>query len=182
MLTLDGKILIVSDLHGRASSLKLLKKLLNDEKPDALLILGDFFAYGPRNGRPLDYDPWSLQKFLSSLSLPSYGVKGNCDDEDEAVMIDYAPYRSFYYQNKRFLMFHGDPLSLERIKDFRADVYLFGHTHFATLKRMNGFYYLNPGSLGYPKGGLPPSYGLLDKETIYLKNAENNEVWTTFSF
>ena len=43
-----------------------------------------------------------------------------------------------------------------------ASVVLFGHTHEAFYEYRDGIHFLNPGSLGSPRGPLYPTYGVID--------------------
>lgn len=55
------------------------------------------------------------------------------------------------------------------IKDYPADIYVFGHEHkcFSTIYK--GKYFLNPGTCGIPSFGLPYTYGLLEIEANHIK-------------
>ncbi|MBR0133982.1 metallophosphoesterase family protein [Candidatus Saccharibacteria bacterium] len=50
----------------------------------------------------------------------------------------------------------------ELFKDYNADVYLFGHTHFLLEQRNDHQYFINPGSVGCPIETNSASAGILD--------------------
>ncbi|WP_043097244.1 metallophosphoesterase family protein [Kallotenue papyrolyticum] len=50
---------------------------------------------------------------------------------------------------------------LEHLPEPRPNVYIFGHTHQALLEEHDGVLFLNPGSAGAPRFGLPASLALL---------------------
>ena len=53
------KAFIVSDIHGSLKAAEAIDKIIQAEKPDMILMLGDFLYNGPRNGVFDDYDPMS---------------------------------------------------------------------------------------------------------------------------
>jgi putative phosphoesterase len=66
----------------------------------------------------------------------------------------------------RFVLTHRPPDNLDPLtaspaalesafEDPRADVIFFGHTHVPLLRRVNQTWFVNPGSLGQPRHGLP---------------------------
>ena len=73
-------------------------------------------------------------------------------------------------------------LNLEYAAEERkVDAALFGHTHRVFYDKHNRIAYMNPGSIGQPPYGIPPSYGILQvdgssntiaTDVIYLE--ENN--------
>lgn len=70
---------------------------------------------------------------------------------------------------RNILMFHGSPRALNEylhnvddlelfrdiIKDYPADIYIFGHTHVPYTKEIAGKLFINAGSVGLPKDGNP---------------------------
>ena len=49
------KLLIASDIHGSAFWCRRLCDLMETERPDRLILLGDLLYHGPRNDLPRDY-------------------------------------------------------------------------------------------------------------------------------
>ena len=58
----------------------------------------------------------------------------------------------------------------EELLEKKVDITLFGHTHKVFYDHHNGLAIMNPGSIGAPPYGIPPSYGIiwLDDEGIEL--------------
>lgn len=142
------RYLIIADSHGDENAIRDLKPIL--ETVDGVIHLGDHVA-----------DLMWLQK---NNSLDFYGVRGNCDGpksakDEEIITIDGI----------KILMTHGH---LYGVKHDLADIYhhahkkkcsvvLFGHTHIAVNKSIDGIVLHNPGSLSLPKDGAPKSYSIL---------------------
>ena len=51
-------------------------------------------------------------------------------------------------------------------EDRKVDAALFGHTHRVFYDVHNRITYLNPGSIGSPAFGVPPSYGILEVDSF----------------
>ena len=97
--------------------------------------------------------------------------------------------RILLIEGKKILICHGHTfnvkagyLNLEYAAEERkVDAALFGHTHRVFYDKHNRITYMNPGSIGQPPYGIPPSYGVLQvdgssntiaTDVIYLE--ENN--------
>ncbi len=92
-------------------------------------------------------------------------VSGNCDfgSFTPAVSVTEAAGKKILFthghmQGVRFGLSHLKELAASN----NADIVLFGHTHIRLNKYEDGIYYINPGSLGEPRDGLPPSYAVID--------------------
>jgi putative phosphoesterase len=94
-----------------------------------------------------------------------HAVSGNCDftennPEEKIVTVG----------NKKIWMLHGHTHGVKSgftrlsyaAEEKNADICLFGHTHEPALFEENGVLYMNPGSIGSPRGADAPSYGVLE--------------------
>lgn len=178
MIELHDKILLFSDFHGRKDAFLLFKEKLKEEKPDFVILLGDIYAYGPRNGRPADYDPWYVQRELFALKkkYKLLGVKGNCDDTDEYLPYYVFPCLELKINGIKTIAFHGDDPSIKAFKGKTYDLYMFGHTHLPLCEIKDDKIYLNPGSIGFPKGGHVPTYIEINKKKIILKTLKEGKI------
>lgn len=92
-------------------------------------------------------------------------VAGNCDWHSKEPYID-----SIEVKGKKIVFTHGHLHDvrwgldgLERLaRQNSADIVLYGHTHIRSCEYKNGVYFINPGSLGSPRDGLPPCYAAID--------------------
>lgn len=142
------KILVLSDSHGNLSNMV---AAFRAESPDLVIHLGDCWE-----------DAGRLQKTLAGI--PMERVPGNCDCVREPAE------RVIMIEGKSVLCCHGHTFNVKAgylnlelgARERGADIALFGHTHRVFYGTHNGITYLNPGSIGSPAYGTPPSYGILE--------------------
>ena len=144
------KVLIVSDTHGRDTTLK---RLMEQVKPiDMLVHCGDVEG--------------SEDYIRAMAGCPVHIVAGNND-----FFCDLPKEEEFLIGKYRVLLTHGHyyyiSMGAQMIKeDARArgfDIVMFGHTHRPYLEQDREIVVLNPGSLSYPRQeGRKPSYIIMD--------------------
>ena len=141
------RVLVVSDIHGRTGRLR--DALMLHPEANYLLFLGD----GVRD----------VENCMDEFSnITCLMVRGNCDS---AILSDIPLIRDETIGGKRILMTHGHMQQVkfgeEKVLNvagvFGADILLYGHTHRAVNRYLDGLYVLNPGSLGYDG-----TYGIID--------------------
>lgn len=156
-MTEEKRILVLSDSHRQ---LAFAEKALEIEKNiDEIWHLGDMAS--------------DMEILAAKRALPFSAVKGNCDSY-------HSPYNSIIERSimgKRIFVTHGDEYgvkySLLRLElaaqEADADCVLFGHTHIPQILFSGKMVLLNPGSIGSPRPGYRPSYGILKitKDGVY---------------
>lgn len=157
-------ILVLSDTHGRRHAIERVLEQINF-RPSAILFLGDCV-------RDLEF----LAEDERYRDVPCYAVAGNCDGS--LVFPAYEPFeRTLCLGGCRIVMMHGHTRGVKSsltsalyyAAEQDADVLLYGHTHvpyecvISAERTRNGKALLvaNPGSLGDPRDGSRPSFGVL---------------------
>ncbi len=140
------RILVVSDTHGDASTLR--QALLQQRKAEVVIHLGD----GAEEMEAL------------ACSFPAKAilqVRGNCDwnapfPQAEEIVLEGKRiyYTHGHIHRVKYGLYELDCAARER----KADIVLFGHTHEPFQDYHDGLYFLNPGSLHGQQG----TYGILD--------------------
>lgn len=169
------KYLIASDIHGRLAAMETFYAAYLREQPDALILLGDLLYNGPRNGVPSDYDPMGVCKILLTMKDKTIAyIRGNCDSRvDEMVLgVSLSDVLHILINGQKATLFHGDEFSNRLIENSSDLLRLYGHTHLPELAFRDGHIYLNPGSIGFPKGGFPASYMVIEDNEISLRDLE----------
>ena len=133
-------VLVLSDTHRNFSALeKLLPKMLEN---DYVFHLGDYQA------DILQY---------RELGDKVYSVLGNCDGGGDDLVLEI--------EKVKILLTHGDRYGVKsslyklllRAKEVGANVVFYGHTHVASVEKIDGITFVNPGC----------TYGYLDKSYCY---------------
>ncbi len=156
------KILVLSDSHGNVEHMKMAVEQI---QPDMIIHLGDCWS-----------DTTLLREEYPDILLEQ--VPGNCDGPNGALE------KVLLIEGKKILICHGHTFNVKAgylrlelaAKEREADIALCGHTHSPFFDYHNGLRILNPGSIGVPRYGNPPSYGLI------TLNEDTKEVVTDICF
>ena len=68
---------------------------------------------------------------------------------------------------------HGHKYNIDNKVD-NIDVLVYGHFHTGFIKKENDVIYINSGSISLPKNDTKNSYLVIDEQSIYLKDLDNN--------
>ena len=104
------KLLIASDIHGSAFWCRCLCDLMETERPDRLILLGDLLYHGPRNDLPRDYAPKQVIPMLSDYRNSIIAVRGNCEAEVDQMVLPFpcmAEFSQLLLEGKTFYLTHG---------------------------------------------------------------------------
>ena len=151
------KLLIASDIHGSAFWCRRLCDLMETERPDRLILLGDLLYHGPRNDLPRDYAPKKVIPMLSAMAERIIAVRGNCEAEVDQMVLPFpclADYAELLADGKTFYLTHGHHQNPENLPPLpKGSLFLYGHTHVKLDREVEGIRCLNPGSVSIPKDG-----------------------------
>ena len=151
------KFVIASDIHGSARWCRALMDLVDREKPDKLILLGDLLYHGPRNDLPEEYAPKRVIPLLSAWAEKIIAVRGNCEAEVDQMVLPFpcmADYAEVLADGKTLYLTHGHRASPENLPPLpEGSVFLSGHTHVKRDEVIGGIHCLNPGSVSIPKDG-----------------------------
>lgn len=171
---------ILSDIHGSAFYLEQALEQFKKSKADKLLILGDVLYHGPRNPLPEGYAPAKVVELLKPFGDKIIAVRGNCDSEVDQMVLNFelmGDYQMLFLDGRSFFVTHGHLYNEHQMPQLNlGDVFICGHSHVPTVKRIHGVYYLNPGSLSLPKESSPHTYALLDDVGFTVYDLTGNVV------
>ena len=156
-------IMFISDIHGSKNNLKLVRDIYDKENADMIIILGDVF-YG---GNPSKEVEDLINSFPNKVV-----IKGNNDFSTDIFResIEFVDSYTFSSFGKIFFCSHGDVYNVMKLPNKSFDVMVFGHTHAGRIFKDGTKYFINPGSISYPRAGTENSYIIVDSKGIYLKN------------
>lgn len=180
------KFFVISDLHGSAPVFAQAAEAFEREKADYLVLCGDYLNHGPRNPFPNGYDPQLLAEHINRHAHHILGVRGNCDSEIDQMLLSFpclGDYLLFFTAGRRCMVTHGHLYTETNHPPLSAgDVFISGHTHVPVLKRDNGIFVVNPGSLSLPKSELGGGYALITDDGIAVKSITGENILPPLSF
>lgn len=172
------KYMIASDIHGSAYYCGLLLDEYRKSGASRLILLGDILYHGPRNDLPRDYDPKAVISMLNGIKDQIYSVRGNCDTEVDQMVLEFpvlADYGLLVVNGLTIYLTHGHIYHKDHLPPVqKGDILLHGHTHILTAEREGDITIINPGSVSIPKGGNPPTYGILEEQVFRILDFEGN--------
>lgn len=174
------RIGIISDIHGYPEQFKKALKCLGD--CSMILCAGDILYHGPRNPILEGYNPKGLIDEISKNEIPMLIARGNCDADVDQMVLNlplFTPAVIYEADGVRFMVMHGHDADNERIieiaKIYRVDIMVTGHTHIRKYEVHEGRTFINPGSIGVPKGDNIPTAAIFEEGTISFINIETGK-------
>lgn len=151
------KLIIASDIHGSTYWCRRLCQLVEEVRPDRLLLLGDLLYHGPRNDLPRDYAPRQVIPMLSQYKDIIFAVRGNCEAEVDQMVLPFpcmADCAQVFADGLTLYLTHGHHHNPDKLPPLpQGSVFLSGHTHVKLDETREGIRCLNPGSISIPKDG-----------------------------
>ena len=170
------KLMFASDLHGSAYYTRKLLQAYEKERPEKLVLLGDILYHGPRNDLPEGYAPKEVIAMINPLANQILCVRGNCEAEVDQMVLDFpvmADYAVLFEQGNTVFVTHGHLFSPQNPPKLqKGDVLLTGHTHVPACEEIDGWWYLNPGSVSIPKNGSWHGYMILEDGRFLWKDLD----------
>lgn len=171
------KVIIASDIHGSYEYAKKLDKLIVNENPDKIILLGDLLYHGAKNALPNEYSTIDVANTLNKYSNKTIAVRGNCDSEVDDMVTEFdimADYKEIELDGIKFYLTHGHLMN--KYEDlFKDNFIISGHTHVYNLEGNN----LNPGSVGIPKVNKEHTCLLYENKLFKLINLDDFSVIST---
>ncbi|MCL6611714.1 MAG: phosphodiesterase [Peptococcaceae bacterium] len=170
--TIPDRVAVVSDTHGDAACWAAMAGGALMEA-DMVVHAGDILYHGPRNPVVSGYDPGRLAEMLNGFAKPILFARGNCDSDVDQLVLDWpvqSPYLFAQVGPGRILACHGENLGREEMinlaRRYKADIFIFGHTHRPFLERVENVILLNPGSPSLPKGESGATCALVTRREV----------------
>ena len=174
------KVGIISDLHGYPE--KFMKAISFIKDVDIILCAGDILYHGPRNPILDGYNPAALVEELKKCGIPMLIARGNCDAEIDMALLElhvFTPTVVYDNSGTRFMVIHGHDIEFDKLKEiargYKVNVMITGHTHIRSLIKQDGVIFINPGSIGVPKGDGQPSIAIYEDGEISFINTDTGK-------
>ncbi len=194
------RILIFSDLHANYTALAALQSA--EKRPDAIFFLGDAVGYGPDVAECVGWVKNNATCAVQGDHDRAAAMGTECTSPDDwrevanatrdlnrnvlsdsyrNYLLGLASQQEISLGGVRFLLMHqldgggGDSMvtSDAAFETIAADVVLFGHTHIPSIRRVNEKWFVNPGSLGQPRHGVPSAtYAIWEDGDLKIKHID----------
>ena len=164
--------------HNTSEIETVMKKFLDYEIPDKIILLGDLYYHGPRNDLTQEYAPMKVAEILNSLKDKLLVVKGNCDKSEIDGIFNFGLtyIRNITINNVKITLTHGHIYNRNNLPEECGQIFLYGHTHVGSIERIGDRIIANPGSISKPRGGSCKSYITIDEENITLKKLDGEVI------
>jgi len=193
------RIAIISDVHGNLHALRAVLEDVAQRDVDDVVCAGDVVGYGARPNEccravselarqaclgnhdlaAIRADPSGMNPCAARAAL---WTSEHLDDDSKKYLEGLGESVRFRTKEMQWVVRHGSlggiweylyeqDVDEGMLRDARAQVLVFGHTHVPYLKRFSLGIIINPGSVGQPRDGDPrASYSMLDVETLLCNN------------
>lgn len=179
------RIGIISDIHGYPEKFK--KALGVMEDCHMILCAGDILYHGPRNPILDGYDPQGLAEEISKNKIPMLIARGNCDAEVDLMVLKlpiFIPSILYEVDDIRFMVVHGHDMDQDKLREiakiYKVNIMITGHTHIRMHETYDSTLFINPGSIGVPKGDGIPSVAIYENRAVKFVNIENGDIIEMF--
>lgn len=174
------KLFFASDIHGSLPATERMLERFVSFNADWLILLGDLLYHGPRNPLPEGYDPAGVAQLLNQHAQKIIAVRGNCDSEVDQMLISFpimASWQQILTEQHRLFLTHGHEYCPDNLPPLSPnDMLVYGHTHIPQAEKIGDIYCFNPGSISLPKGGYPPSFGILTDNRLQVLDLQNQRI------
>lgn len=165
------RYLVVSDIHGNEDSVKIIRRIVEEENIDKVILLGDLYHngfIGSANQEVVDT--------LNNMAGIIIALRGNCDSDYDLKLANFIMERMVILtiKEKVFMFTHGDLYDINNIP-FKIDYFVHGHHHQHFIKRIDDVVAINVGSISYPRDNSKRSYMIID-DKIIIKDIDNNVI------
>ena len=171
------KILFLSDIHGKYENLHVIERVLETQKIEKLVVLGDLY-YQANNTRILSkIDRFQVRDFLEKYQNILICMRGNCDADVDVVTSSFPICEGLsmiLVDDISIYITHGNEHSMKKNEKFldREGVLVYGHEHVPYIKRMKDMVYINVGSISFPREGNLPTYMIYEDKTFTIYDIE----------
>jgi putative phosphoesterase len=148
------RLLVLSDTHGHISVLETVLRWVKDNYIiDTVVFLGDGIQ---------DLRRTPLTAYFSCEWVK---VRGNNDFEfslPETACLNWRGHRFFACHGHRHALYRNYDTLVAAAHGMEADVVLFGHAHVPSCENVHGILFINPGSIGRPRGRIGASFSIIE--------------------
>ena len=174
------KVLFISDIHGIDTNLKKIEKIIEKEKIDKLVVLGDLYYAGPTYNHKYEVNSMNVKDILTKYSDKIICLKGNCDSDVDIKASDFPICDNLALicvDGLDIYLTHGNEYSFNKNRKFnRKGILVYGHEHVPYIKKNNDMIYINVGSISLPRDGNKPTHMIYENNKFTIYDMDKNVI------
>lgn len=162
------KILFISDIHGIDKNLKIIDDVIEEEKIQKLVVLGDLYCGGVDK---------SIENFMLKHKDILICMKGNCDRESICYSSPFLIIKDLSViatDNIDIYITHGDRYNRYSDLKVKDGILVYGHEHIPYIIQDDNMIYICVGSISIPRGESMPSYMIYDNKKFTIYDVDKN--------
>lgn len=170
------KILFISDIHGICNNLDYIDSLINKNKFDKLVVLGDLYYCSSNYMDNLNISEERVKDFLKTHKDILICMKGNCDSLVDVSVSDFpllSNFRTLIVDDLTIYITHGNEFNKNN-NEFNNGILIYGHEHIPYIVRDDNMVYICVGSISLPRGGSKASYTIYKDRCFTIYDIEGN--------
>lgn len=172
------KILFISDIHGIDINLRKIESIVDNEKINKLVVLGDLYYAGPLYNKKYDVNSNNVKDILTKYSDKIICLRGNCDSDVDVKVSDFPICNNLSLiciDGLDIYLTHGNEYNLEKNKKFnRNGILVYGHEHIPYIKKKGDMLYINVGSISLPRDNNKSTYMIYENRKFTIYDIEGN--------
>ncbi len=172
------KILFISDIHGIVDNLNKISKIIETEKINKLIVLGDLYYTG-FNKINSTVDVFTVREFLNKYKDNLIVMRGNCDSQVDITKSPFPIFENVALLNIddiNIYITHGDKYRYLKNDILTNGVLIYGHEHIPYIKKESDMIYINTGSISLPRNDLGPSYTIYENKKFTIYSLIDNHI------
>ena len=127
------KLLFISDIHGICDNLEYIDQVIEREKIDKLIVLGDLYYSGFGYNDNYKINGNFVKDFLTKYSNMLICMRGNCDSDVDVKVSDFPicnNLSSIFVDEINIYITHGNEYNSKKNNKFNSKgVLVYGHEH-----------------------------------------------------
>lgn len=172
------RILFFSDIHGITTNLPTLKKVIDNNDFNKIVVLGDLYDHSFYK-KDKDVDNEYIKKFLNSYKDKLIVLRGNCDSNSDINFSDFEiidDVSMMSVDGITIYLTHGNRYRYLYNDTFCRGILIYGHEHIPYIKKELDMVYINTGSISLPRNHVGATYTIYENRSFTIYNLENKVV------
>lgn len=172
------KILFLSDIHGIYDNLDYIDSVIDKEKIDKLVVLGDLYYSGFGYDGELDLKSSLVKDFLTKHRDILICMRGNCDSDVDVKVSDFPICNNLsmlLVDDINIYITHGNEYNNKKSNKFTGKgVLVYGHEHIPYIDKKEDIIYICVGSISLPRNNSKASYMIYENRTFTIYSINND--------